>query len=151
MKNTIVAVLVIAIFGILCYSQLPSSVEEEPIFYSDLTTIEHEYADQVEEVFEEVVKDIVELEDVELTEDIVDGASDLTFGDAFREARMLMGSGETFFYRGYEYTTDYLEEVIDKSRKIVKLYDGDMVEIIANNHKADSADVASDHILEQAP
>ena len=134
MKNTIVAVAVISIFGILVWSQLPSSVEVEPILYSDLTTIEHEYADQVEEVFEEVVKEVVELDIAELTEDMIDGSSDLTFGYAFKEARNLLGPGSTFFWSGFEYTTNLAEE-----------------ELVIEEIEVDSSDVASDHILEQAP
>ena len=134
MKNTIVAVSVISIFGILVWSQLPSSVEVEPILYSDLTTVEYNYADQVEEVLEQVVEEIVELDNAELTEDMLDGSSDLTFSHAFKEARSLLGPSNTFFWSGFEYTTNYAEE-----------------ELVIEEIEVDSSDVASDHILEQAP
>tara|TARA_Y100000310_G_C20514240_1_gene730391 strand:+ start:298 stop:696 length:399 start_codon:yes stop_codon:yes gene_type:complete len=130
LKDIGVAVLVLGIVGILVWSQSPSTVVEQPI--ESYTGSFDGNSDQwVEYVDDTVTAKEVELNDVELTEDIVDGSSDLTFGGAFREARMLMGSGETFFYRGFEYTTNYAEE-----------------EIVI---KADSADVASDHILEQLP
>jgi len=133
LKDISVAVLVLGIVGILVWSQSPST--DIPVVKSDSESYSGSFdgnSDQwVEYVDDTVTAKEVELNDVELTEDIVDGSSDLTFGDAFREARMLMGSGETFFYRGFEYTTNYAEE-----------------EIVI---KADSADVASDHILEQMP
>ena len=130
-KTMVITAIVLLTFGALVWSHL--GVSEDGILIPDQVQSSESYTGSFNEdnIWEEYVeKAPVTLEPEALSDDILDGSSDYNFGEAFREARLLLGPGETFYWYGREYTTDYLEEAVDKSMKIIKLYDSNMVEII---------------------
>jgi hypothetical protein len=111
-KTMVITAIVVLTFGALVWSHL--GVSEDGILIPEQVQSSEPYTGSFNEdnTWEEYVeKAPVTLEPEALSDDILNGSSDYNFGEAFREARLLLGPGETFYWYGREYTTDYLEEV----------------------------------------
>ena len=115
MYKIIITAVVVIVFGTLVWSHL--GVSEDGI-------IDESYAGSFVGDTDNWVEYVSD--DIEIAEKLTEPS----FDEAFKTARETLGPGGTFLWIGNEYTTDYLEEAVDKSMKIIKLYDSNMVEII---------------------
>ena len=122
MHKLIITAVLVLVFGALVWSHL--GVSEDGVVITEQTQVDESYTgsfvDDTDKWVEYVSDDI----------EIAQRLPEPSFDEAFKTAREVLGPGNTFLWLGDEYTTDYLEESVDKSTKIVKLYDSNMVEII---------------------